>query len=615
MNFFDQQAQARRTSRRLLWLFSLSLVLLVVLVNLGFFLLWQWSAFRYGGGHGKAVVLAYLHSYFCLAVSIATLVAFAAGSVKRYLQLQRSPTALADLVGATEITPTTAASDEKQLINICEEMAVAAGLPMPRLFVMRNEPGINAFVTGIYPEQLLVVTQGALDQLDRDELQGVIGHEFSHLFNGDTLLNMRMLVVLAGLLSVSRIGRYLIATSLPRKDLESRRQFRKQLGIEDSNRTRNNASLLFIVGVILFLAGYAGLFFGRLIKAAVSRQREALADASAIQFTRHPEGLAGALIKIRNGQTTLLNHRFAEDINHMCFGDAVVIRWRRLLATHPDIDTRLTNIDPSWLARARVRERRQQEKPDQPTVSSPALGYAQSLVASIPEALMQQLHTPDGASLVIYALLMNVGYQRFLPAVAEADKHRLPLLAEQIDQLGSRIRLPLADLALPALQRLDEPSHKRLLDNVDWLIKSDGQVTLFEFLLRQLVRERLLPRPAEKTSYSRLETLAGQIQLLLSMLIHQASQEPAVQQTLFRRFATSLLPPGRVLLPLEKCSLVALAHALKEIRRLSPLQKKSLLDCCADIVMADQLVQVGEAELLRLVSTLIDCPMPPLTKA
>lgn len=612
MNFFDQQARARRTSRHLLWLFALSLLLLVVLVNLGFYSLW-WLGWQRSNVHSPSPDIAtYVHSTFCLVVSAITLLAFAAGSLRRHLQLARTPTALPELLNATEVTLTTAARDEKTFINVCEEMAVATGLPMPRLFVMRNEDGINAFVTGIYPEHLLVVTQGALDRLTRDELQGVIGHEFSHLLNGDTRLNLRMLVVLAGLLSVSRIGHYLLANAMPENELKSRRLFRERLGIEPEPGKRNPAGMFVVVGVILYLAGYAGLFCGRLIKAAVSRQREALADASSQQFTRNPAGLAGALIKIKYGDSTLLTHPLAEDINHMCFGDAVRIRLRRLLATHPDIDTRLASIDPSWVARARVRQR-QQSRPA-PRPSSPSLGYAQSLVASLPDALTRNLHTPEGACLVIYALLMEVGYQRFLPAVSEVDKHTLPTLVEQADKLGSRARLPLIDLALPALQRLDESGRKRLLTNIDWLIMNDGQVTLFEFLLRQLVRDRLLPRPPARITHTRLAPLAGQLQLLLSMLIHQASQESAVQQDLFRRLAAPLLPPGRQLLPLEKCSLLALSKALKEIRLLTPLLKQSLLDCCADIILADRLVQVGEMELLRLVSSLIDCPMPPLEK-
>jgi Zn-dependent protease with chaperone function len=614
MNFFDQQQDARRATRLLAWLFLLALALLVLLVNLGIFCLWWFYTLReqpFAGG--TELLLEYARSPVCLTVSLATLVVFAGGSVRRSAQLRKNSTALAQLVNATEITLTTAASDEKQLINVVEEMAVAAGIPPPRLFVMRNESAINAFVTGVPPQQLLVVTQGALDGLTRDELQGVIGHEFSHLLNGDTRLNLRMLVILAGLFSVGRLGLYLITLGWPERQLKSRMEFQQRIGGDISGGDKGNG-LFILAGCVLVVAGYAGLFIGRLIKAAISRQREALADASAQQFTRNPAGLAGALVKIKNGPGTLLTHPFAEDINHMCFGDSVRIHWRRLLATHPDIDTRLKQIDPSWIARARARQR-QQENTASPTGKLPdtrQLGYAQSLIAGIPPTLSQALHDTNGACLVIYALLMDVSQQKFLPAVAPVDKQKLPELAQQINQLGSRTRLPLIDLALPALQRLDATQLKQLLDNIDWLIKADGQVSLFEYLLRQLVRHRLLPEQETRISYTRLEPLANSMQLLLSMLIHHACRDDAGRQALFRRFAAPLLPPGRQLLAVERCSLKALAQAMQQVRQLSPLLKKSLLDTCADIILVDGKVQVEEMELLRLVCLLADCPMPPL---
>lgn len=613
MNFFDQQQDARRATRLLAWLFILALVILVLLVNFGVFSLWWLVALRVESlQEGFNAFVYYLSSSTCLVVSVVTLAVFASGSIRRSAQLRHNSTALASLVNATEVTYSMAASDEKQLINVVEEMAVAAGTPPPRLFVMRNETAINAFVTGIAPQQLLVVTQGALDALSRDELQGMIGHEFSHLLNGDTRLNLRMLILLAGLLSVGRLGLYLIALGRPERQLQSRIDFQRRIGGDVYD---NNSNGLFIlVGVVLVVAGYVGLFIGRMIKAAITRQREALADASAQQFTRNPAGLAGALIKIKNGPGSLLNHALAEDINHMCFGDGVRIHLRQLLATHPDIDTRLKEIDPSWIARARARERQQDNA--SATIGNPPdtrqLGYAQSLITSLPPALSQALHDANGACLVIYALLMDVSQQKFLPAVKPEDKQKLPALVEQITQLGSRTRLPLLDLALPALQRLEKNQLKQLLDNIDWLIKADGQVSLFEYLLRQLVRQRLLPTKASTVLYTRLDQLAGSVQLLLSMLIHHASHAAAAQQELFQRFASPLLPAGRQLLPLEKCSLKTLTQAMQQLRQLSPLLQKPLLDTCADIILVDAKVQVEEMELLRLVCLLLDCAMPPL---
>lgn len=609
MDFFDQQEQARKATRRLAGFFLLSLLVLAILMNLGFYLAGYFYLHDYP--HQSWTLQNYIRSPVCFWVTLAAIVMFASGSIRRFHQLRRNDTAVAELVNATEIDMNTAASDEKQLINVVEEMAVASGMPPPRLFVMRNENAINAFVAGRIPHHIMVVTQGSLDHLTRDELQGIIGHEFSHLANGDAILNVRMMAWLAGLLSVGRMGRALI-------DASTTSSLAQGGWFSRTDQRRNSViAPLFLAGLVLYVAGFAGLFLGRLIKAAISRQREALADACSRQFTRSPSGLAGALIKIKH-HGSLLQHRFAEDISHMCFGNGIRTPFARLLATHPDIDTRLRNIDPTWLARARVRGRKlKQSSNNHPgnkpvtAVSNP--GYAHTLIDMMPASILQQVHQPDGAMLVIYAILMNVSQQKFMPAISEQQRGRLPSLVEQITALGSRTRLPLIDLAAPALLKLDDTQKKQLLQNIDWLIKADGQITLSEYLLREVVRQRLLPLPATSMTVSRLERLAPQAQLLLSALIHTSAQDAEEQQRLFKQFVAPLLPPGRQLLPLQRCALKPLVAALGELNRLTPLVKRLLLDCCADIILADQKIQVEEAELLRLVCILLDSPIPPLS--
>lgn len=600
MDFFDQQDQARKATRRLAWLFLLSLFVLAVLMNAGFFFL----GYLY---YPHFTLHNYIMSPVCFWTTLAALLMFASGSVRRFHQLKHNNLAVAELVNATEIDLTTAASDEKQLINVVEEMAVASGMPPPRLFVMREEYAINAFVAGHIPNHIMVVTQGTIEKLNRNELQGMIGHEFAHLANGDAILNVRMLAWLAGLLSVGRIGKYLI--DLANVDHEN------GSGVFlDPRQNRSNGVIapIFMAGIVLYLAGFAGLFLGRLIKAAISRQREALADAGSRQFTRSPDGLAGALIKIKH-HGSVLSSRFAEDVSHMCFGNGITTPFAKWLATHPDIDTRLRNIDPTWIARARVRKQKLDSKPTQSRLpTSGNLGYAESLISMMPESLMQQIHTPNGALLVTYALLMDVSQQKFLPAIDGVERGKLPSLAEKIAALGSRTRLPLIDLVVPALMRLSIDDKRTLLNNIDWLIKADGQVTLTEFLLREAVRQRLITRSEVPMDVTRMERLAPQVQLLLSTLIYTSASDANEQQQLFKQFAAPLLPPGRQLLPLQRCALQPLVNALKELNRLTPLNKKSLLFCCADIIVADRKIQVEEAELLRLVCILLDSPIPPL---
>lgn len=604
MDFFDQQATAKRATFLLIPLFILALMVLVILVNLGVLGLWHVLSFMLVIDRINGVTLTapsfadYWSSTTCLITSIMTVLVLTGGSVRRAMQLRKSNMAVAELVDAAEITHATATSEEKQLSNVAAEIAVAAGTPVPRLFVMREEKAINAFVTGLPPQQLLVVTQGALDHLNRDELQGVIGHEFSHLLNGDIRLNLRMMALLAGLLGIGQLGQYLLNT--------------KQLSRPyDDDRERSSP----VVGIVLITAGYAGLFIARLIKAAVSRQRESLADASSRQFTRS-EGLANALVKIKNGAGAQLSHPHAEDINHMCFGDAITVRFQRLLATHPDLDDRLRQIDPSWVARARARKRQKQRQSQEKETGFPDnkthLDYAKGLLANIPDTLRQRLHSPDSACLVVYGLLADVEQPSQLPAISQDDKLVLSFLVEQVDNLGNRYRLPLIELALPALQQLDGNSRNRFLTNIDWLIKADNQVSLFEYLLRELVHYHLKPERLDKIRYTRLTQVASQTQLLLSSLIYTATGDNGQQQKLFKQHAASLLPPGRQLLPLRECALKPLAEALHQLRELSPLLKKPLVQSCTDVVLADNKAEIKEIELLRLVCVLIDSPMPLL---
>lgn len=602
MDFFEQQQQAKRTSRRLLALFVLSLLCLVVLVNLGVLGVWMFTS----GPHPTftAYYQHYLGTSLPWWVSLATVCLFSAGTVHRFIQLHRSTTALANMVGADEITGTSLSAKEKELTNVVEEMAVASGVPAPRLFVMRAEPSINAFVTGKPGAYSLVVTQGALEQLTRDELQGVMGHEFSHLLNGDVQLNLNLLAMLAGLLAVARVGQVLIRSSTGHRPR-----------LANYSGRGNTASAFLALGALLFVAGYAGLLLGRIIKASVSRQRELLADSSSVQFTRNPAGLAGALIKIRNGGNSLLKNQYAEDVSHMCFAETISLRFARLFATHPDIDTRLRRLGGGWEARARVREQRQLA-PQEGALgfNAKAMGYAHSLVASLPATITYQLSHVRGACMVLYAMIM-VGSERLIAAPAELNKEEreyLPVLMAQIQAMGRRTRIPLLDLALPVIQTLPAEEHEQFLREIDRLIRADGRVTLFEYLLRQLVHLRLHPMAAPQRQYKALSEVASSLALLFSTLIYQGSNKAQEQQALFARYVAPLLPEGHMLLPRSACGLKPLSDALEEVRGLPSFLKQVVLDVCSDIILADNKIQVEELELLRLVCLLTDSPIPAL---
>lgn len=633
MNFFEHQERARRNTSVLVLYFVAAVVAIVAMVGLSLYLFILWQS---GGNYPLSAWLVSPGFFWSAGL---TLLVILGGSLHKLWQLRDGGEALAAMLGAREIPPDASLTDERKLRNVVEEMAIASGIPAPRTYLLPREKGINAFVAGYRPtEAIVVVTQGALDALDRDALQGVIAHEFSHIFNADMRLNMRLMAVLAGILAIGKIGEFMLHSSSRRAGFSR-------------NRDKNEGALV-LLGVALMVIGYIGLFFGRLIKAAISRQRELLADASAVQFTRNPAGLANALISIRNGSGSHLNTVHAEDMSHMCFGDTVPFHLRSLLATHPPIETRLAAIGPEWLARARVRART--APPEQaatagipagasafagPASAEPArpspttapatslsqqigveqLGYARSLYEAIPDDLKSFLRQPAGAHTLVQALAILSSHNDRDSLIALLDigtVERQALLArlEQIAALGTRLRLPLLDLAMPALKQLPDAERDAVCAQLEALVQADGKVSLFEFTLTRLVREHLRRHAGRPLAvrFRRYEQVRKEIQLVLSLMVHAGGARGDDADALFQRLAGPMLGQCDTLLPLADCTLPALEASLEKLRDLTPLLKGPLIDTLADAILADGKIQVAELELLRAVCSLMDCPVPPL---
>ncbi len=642
MNFFEHQDRARRNTSLLVGYFVMALLAIIVVVTMAVYAALFWFS------DGRYALSDWFGSANFLWCGLATLLVIVAGSLHKMWQLRDGGEGLAHMLGAREIPPAASEVNERRLRNVVEEMALASGIPAPRTFVLDHEAGINAMVAGYRPtEAVVMVTRGTLEQLDRDQLQGVIAHEYSHIFNSDMRINMRLMAVLAGILAIGKVGEFLIHSN-------RHRSFR-------SGSSRNNQTGLVFLGLALMVIGYVGLFFGRLIKAAISRQRELLADASAVQFTRNPAGIAGALIAIRNGPGSYLSTPHAEDMNHMCFGDTVTFNFKSLLATHPSMDERLAAIGPEWVARARVRARNAGDQagtqstaaatpteasmafagndstahpatPDTAPANSAAarigvvgaaqLGYASSLYQAIPDDLKTTLQHPDGAQLTVLALLTiaSRAQQHAPPTALQLDaqgSQQVAALADRIASLGTRLRLPLLDLAMPSLKALPDEQKAMLCERVNRLVASETPVRLAHFLIAQLVNEHLRQHSgrALKVRFKRYEQVAADLQMLLSLMVHASGASDDEARSLFQRTASTLLDGGRALLPRERCTLPALQTALTNLRDLTPLLKAPLVDTLADIIVADGKVQVAEVELLRAVCSLIDCPVPPLELA
>ncbi len=621
MDFFSHQDQARRKTGILVFYFMLAVALIVLAVNgVVYFFIDYFATAQISSIPNETR----LDSSIWIYLTLGTLAVILSGSLFRFFALAGGGEAVANMVSAREVDLDTRDLEERKYINVVEEMSIASGVPMPRLYVMDEEEGINAFVAGYQPTQaVMVVTRGTLETLSRDELQGVVAHEYSHILNGDMRINVRLIAVLAGILLIGKIGEVLM-----RSGRHSRR--------------RNDGMA---IGIALFVVGYIGLFFGRLIKAAISRQREFLADASSVQFTRNTDGIAGALYKIQQSiNGTLIHNSHAEDMSHMCFGQAVKLHFSGLLATHPPLDVRINAIDPLFL-------RKHQQQDWSPATGSaqdteqPVAGFAAGAVAATPsevadsignptpahllyaEQMFQQLdpqlldtvHQPQGAQAFLFGLVaartrggqVDAFLQQHVPGDIVA---RLQEQSGFIEKMERQLRLPLIDIAIASIKRLPQEKIDGFVDTLEQLIKLDGKFTLLEFVLLTLVKKQLSGRSSYVTRvhYRSFRPLLGDIQLILSVLAQTAQQsaqrtEDALQRNM-RAFTTENMP----LIPAAQVNIAMINEALGRINRLPAMMKKSFLTSCADLVIDDGIIMPLETELLRAIAETLDCPMPPL---
>src|SRR5262245_13975953 len=331
--FFENQHLARRNTKVLVLMYLLAVIAVIMAVDL---VLAATYGFNFvDAPPGKALTLAGRFKAVPKAIylwgALGTALVIFVVSGWNVMQLASGGKAVAEMCGARRVSPDTRDPLERRLVNVVEEMSIASGVRVPAVYVMDDERGINAFAAGYeVSDSVVAVTRGTLEALNRDELQGVVGHEFSHILNGDMRLNIRMIGVLAGIVFVGSVGDFLM---------------RSQREVRDSR-----ASIpIFAAGLALLIIGYVGLFFARLIKAAVSRQREFLADASSVQFTRNPDGIAGALDQIGvAAQGSLIAERHAEDMSHMFFGQGITVRRSGLFDTHPPLEERIKQAHPRF---------------------------------------------------------------------------------------------------------------------------------------------------------------------------------------------------------------------------------------------------------------------------
>ncbi|EDZ97658.1 peptidase M48 Ste24p [Burkholderia sp. H160] len=643
-DFFQQQDSARRKTVQLVVYFVLAIVILISLVYallLGF------------GVHGGVEPVSWWQPELLLLVAAGVIVVVGGASVFKVAQLASGGQAVALMMGGREVPGTTADAREKRLLNVVEEMALAAGVPVPPVYVL-EEPGINAFAAGYAPgDAVVAVSRGALDYLNRDELQGVVAHEFSHILNGDMRLNIRLIGLIFGIMVLSIIGRILLHASAGRA---SRRE---------DPRAR---IALVVLGLAVFVLGLVGAFFGRLIMAAVSRQREYLADASAVQFTRNPDGIGGALKKIGGlAEGSRVNTPQAAEAGHMFFANAFAGGGLAgLLATHPPLVERIRRIDPQFDGRfPEVRpvgvEREELEDPRPsrvppfagmpripglPQVPVPVLGladeaasrvghvnpeeisYAQALHDGMPDVLRVAAQEPFSARALVYALLVDpradlrdLQLARLKAGAEPQDFAETLRLAGPVQGLPDTHRLPLLDLAMPVLRQMSPRQHKVFRAQVEMLIIADQRLSLFEYTLRCVLHRHLdaqfLPKRQAHPVHNSPQKLAQPVATVLALMAWEGQPQP---DTAVRAFDTGMRAyiggdHTHCLRPREECSLAEFDTALQTLNRSVPAIKRRVVIACTACILANQQVTVREAELLRAICDTLDCPLPPLVVA
>lgn len=630
MNFFARQDQARRQSRRLVILFVLAVAAIVLAVNLVFLLFF--------GGMGKASSPGSLAAGLGMA-TLLTLGIIGFGSLYRLASLRQGGAAVALGMGGTPVPEDTHDFHYRRLRNVVEEIAIASGVPVPQLFVLEHEAGINAFAAGYAPSDAAVaVTRGALDRLNRDELQGVIAHEFSHVLNGDMRLNIRLMGVLFGILVLAVVGRKILVHGR-------------------GARGRNGAPVL-VAALALMIIGYVGLFFGRLIKAGVSRQREYLADASAVQFTRQTTGLAGALKKIAGvPEGSRLGNPDTEEVAHMLFGDGV--GFSSMFATHPPIVDRIQALEPSFRpAMLADLQARYQMHPPSGLDEDMALGLAPSppplpgdaaelavtppavvaqvgapasddyvragaLVGAVPETLRSAAHDREEAVPLLLGLLMAAPgpvreRQQFELSARHDERVARQALdyAERLAELPRMLHLPLAAMAMPALRKRPRPELERFMDSCFALSHADGRISLFEYclgrLLRVQVRDALDPAGAWVPGHRHLSRCAPQAVNLLAVMAQAGHSDPAAAMRAYLAGMARVYPRMDAPYRPPTDALAALDEAWPVLDELEPVGKELLVEGLVAAVSHDGRMSVSEAELLRVACACLHCPLPPL---
>ena len=644
MDFFAQQDIARRNTRVLVLLFLLAVLLLILLANAavaGFLFFSQDYNIYSGAREGIAGFLSFFSWARFGSIGMAVTATVALVVLIKWIQLSTGGKAVAESMGGTRIVPQTRDQAERRCLNVVEELALAANMPVPPVYVMNGERGINAFAAGITPADAIVaVTRGTINHLKRHELQGVIAHEFSHILNGDMRLNIRLAALLKGITFIGDVGHYLL---------------RSGHRVRTGGNGRSGGAVLPVLAVALWILGWLGGLAAGFIKAAISRQKEYLADASAVQYTRSSEGIGDAL-KVIGGYLpgTLVHAARATEMSHIFFGQIEHHLWQ-VFSTHPPLRNRIARVDPNWDGQYIDRKPNVYgNEPSRPGYGEVGVGRAALVAAAmagalteqdsadedtpdadfdagpdqleqetarrqdIPVALVQHSHEPLGAHALVYSLLINDDEevrQKQLSIIGAAGvpglDHLVFTLSPGVQAQGAPRRLPLLEMCLPALKAMSAGQYRVFKNTLLALIHSDQQTELHEWCLFQLVRHYLDPEfvrvKPSRARYRHLQKVAYHIRMVLSVLAHEGS---GATESVFRLGADELGFTDMLILPREQTSVAAFSRAVHELADCYPLLKPRLLKAMTTAASAKGHLNPVEVEIVASMAAVMDCPVP-----
>ncbi|MDR3177420.1 MAG: M48 family metallopeptidase [Campylobacteraceae bacterium] len=628
MNFFEQQKRAERKSKFLTLLFLLGTLGVCAAVCYVAGVIILYASRDYGGGLSPSDILKAAQPEFLLTFFFGTLMLIVLGSLHKIFQLSRdSGKTIASSLGGRRLSKNNASANELTLLNIVDEMSIASGIPSPTVYLLDQDDSINAFAAGTtYDDAVIGVTKGSIDFLTRSELQGVIAHEFSHIFNGDMKLNIRSIGVLNGILLISLIGEIIIRSL-------------------SKSRNKKGGGAALAIGLALYLIGYIGLFFGSLIKAAINRQREYLADASAAQFTRYPKGLADALKKI-GGASSLISSANADEFSHLYFSSGVKNFFS--FSTHPPLKNRIKTLEPHWdgnyISPKRVLYTKEAiQKPAKEkvmktitiaavlneinnigSITSDKLETANKKIDSIPKLLRENSIDAFSAQFIIFAILLDknekirkiqtdIVTQNFFAPNNESLKRDFDAVVSQILNLARDMYLTLIQISMSALKTLSKEQYLKFKTVINQLIEADRNISWFELNLKYLV---LYPldiafgiRKIPQEIYSHIAAVKFDAEVMLSAITHAQFADDKQANEAFEKIA-KIFDINIKYIPSENISFVLLENAYEQIQKAKPLLRKKVLEMAIMCLKTDdEKLSQQDIETIHALCALLHLPI------